>query len=104
MSERAKLEEEFLYKRGRTTTISDFIIAWGKLVENCKHEKTHWIQEVDSMGNFHNDLVKRCYVCGVNIDTLEDVEKEFVEKLLANFDKSCEKKKASINQKETVKP
>ena len=98
MSERAKLEEEFLYRHRRGTTMADFIIAMGKLVENCKHEKTHWIQEVDSRGNFHDDLIKRCYICGVNIDTLEDVEKEFVEKLLSQFDRTCEKKKASITK------
>ena len=96
MTERRKLEEEFLYRHGRTTTMADFIIAWGKLVAFCKHEKTHWIQEVDSMGNFHNDLVKRCYICGVNIDSLENVEKEFIEKLLSDFDKTCERKKIML--------
>lgn len=93
MSERAKLMEEFIYRHNRAVTMSDFIIAWGKLVESCKHEKTHWIQEVDNEGNLRNDLVKRCYICGTNIDELI-VEKVFVEKLLKDFDKACDKKKA----------
>jgi hypothetical protein len=96
MSERRKLMDELLYRLERKATVSDFIIAWGKLVESCKHEKTHWIQEIDNdSGEFHNDLVKRCYVCGVNIDELS-VEKEFVEKLLADFDKACEEKKLLV--------
>ncbi len=108
MSERRKLEEEFLYKHSQRLTMADFIIAYGKLVENCKHEKTRWIQELTLEGNFSKGLVKRCHVCGVNIDSL-DVEREFVEKLLDDFDAACEKKKLSVcsgeeqSKKETTK-
>jgi hypothetical protein len=70
MSERLKLEQEFIRRQRNPLTMSDFIVAWGKLVENCKHEKTHWIQELDSEGTLRKDLVKRCYICGVNVDEL----------------------------------
>lgn len=96
MSERHKLEEQFLSRNRRNVTMSDFIVAWGKLVESCKHEKTRWIQEVDSEGQLKGDLVKRCYICGTNIDSLEDVETEFIEKLLDDFDKACEEKKLLV--------
>ena len=100
MSERKKLIEELIYRTERKATMSDFIVAWGKLVEKCKHEKTHWIQEIDQEGEFHNDLVKRCYICGVNIDEL-NIEKEFVEKLLCDFDRACEEKKAALTHQKT---
>lgn len=92
MSERKKLLEDLIYRNERKATMSDFIIAWGKLVEKCKHEKTHWIQEMDDTGELHNDLVKRCYICGTNIDELS-VDKAFTEKLLNDFDRACEEKK-----------
>lgn len=95
MSERAKLEERFIEKYTNHYTMSDFILAWAHLVETCKHEKTHWIQEVDSNGDLKGDLKKRCYVCGINLEIL-DVPKYFIEKLLSDFDKACEKKKASL--------
>lgn len=101
MSERHKLEEQFLSRYRRNVTMSDFIIAWGKLVESCKHEKTRWIQEVDSEGMLRGDLVKRCYICGTNIDEL-NVNKKFIEGLLDAFDKSCEEKKLSLAKKETA--
>lgn len=102
MSERAKLEQEFINRQRHPLTMADFIIAWGKLVENCKHEKAHWIQEMDSEGNLRNSLVKRCYICGVNIDELIGVEKAFTEKLLKDFDDACEQKKASLTSSETT--
>jgi len=101
MSEKAKLIDEFAYRHLRNLTMSDFIIAWGKLVERCKHEKTHWVQEMDSEGNLHNDLVKRCFVCGVNVDVIQN-EKEFVEKLQHDWDTACEKKKNSLHSKKEV--
>jgi hypothetical protein len=98
MTERAKLEQEFINRQRNPFTMADFIIAWGKLVENCKHEKTHWIQELDSEGSLRNDLVKRCYVCGVNIDSLIGVEEEFTQKLLKSFDDACERKKKTLSK------
>ena len=97
MTEKRKLMEELIYREKRKATMSDFIVSWGKLVAACKHERTHWIQEMDEFGELHNNLVKRCYVCGVNIDEL-CVEKEFVEKLIYDFDAACEEKKASLPQ------
>ena len=101
MSERAKLEQDFLYKGRLRLSSADFIIAWGKIVTNCKHENAHWIQELHADGTFSNIIVKRCYICGVNIDEME-VETEFVKKLLKLYDKECEKKKNSCNKTEKV--
>lgn len=95
MSEKRKLEQQFIEKMGRHTTMADFIVQWGKLVEKCPHTKTHWIQEIDSEGLLKGYLKKRCYLCGINIEYL-DVDEEFKEKLLADFDKACEEKKLLI--------
>jgi hypothetical protein len=103
MTERTKLEQEFMRRQRQPLTMANFIVAWGRLVENCKHEKAHWIQEMDSEGNLRNDLVKRCYLCGVNIDELNDVEKAFTEKLLKDFDDACEAKKALLIQSQEGK-
>jgi hypothetical protein len=97
MSERRKLEREWQRTTyaGRTVYPKDMIIQLGKLVENCPHTKTHWIQEIDQEGNFKDHLFKRCYLCGFNIDELE-TEPEFIEHLLDVFDKSCEEKKLLV--------
>jgi uncharacterized Fe-S cluster-containing MiaB family protein len=48
-------------------------------------------------------LFKRCYLCGYNIDELE-ADPYFVERLLAVFDKSCEKQKLLLaHEKEALK-
>jgi len=100
MSARKKLEEDFLYKGRLRLSSADFIIAWGKLVAECKHENAHWIQELHADGTFSNIIVKRCYICGVNIDEME-VESAFIEKLLKIYDKECEKKKKSLHSTNT---
>lgn len=104
MSERRKLEAKWEMEtyRGHTVYPKDMIIQLGKLVENCPHSKTHWIQEIDREGEFKDKLFKRCYLCSFNIDELE-AEPEFVENLLGAFDRSCEEKKAEQMKKGEVK-
>ena len=94
MSERYKLQKDWELRaiRGIKITPVDMIIELGRLVENCSHSKTHWIQEMTREGILTEKLFKRCYLCGYNIDELE-AEPEFVEELLTIFDKSCEEKK-----------
>jgi hypothetical protein len=98
MSERQKLEENWKMRslRGETLTAADMVMEMGKMVEKCPHDKTHWIQELSKDGEFTNNLFKRCFLCGFNIDELR-VEPEFVEQILTDFDKSCEEKKISNN-------
>ena len=97
MSERKKLYDKWKIEeyRGHIVWPRDMIIQLGKLVESCPHNKTHWIQEIDREGEFTDKLFKRCYLCGFNLDELE-VEPEFLDQLLAAFDKSCEEKKLLI--------
>lgn len=97
MSARKKLEEDFYYKSRLPLTSADFVIAMGKLVENCKHEKTHWLQEIHPDGTFSTVVVKRCFVCGCNLEFLE-VDEQFLERLLGDFDKSCEEQKRMQNE------
>ncbi len=94
MSERIKLEQSWKERlsNGEKLTAQDMVIEVGKLVEKCPHNKTHWVQEINREGEFSNKLFKRCFLCGFNIDEL-DVEPEFLEHVLANFDVSCEAKK-----------
>ena len=99
MSERRKLEESWKLRslKGEHVTATDMVIEMGKLVERCTHNKTHWIQEINQDGEFSNKLFKRCFLCGFNIEEL-NVEPEFVEQILTDFDKSCEIKKVAVNQ------
>jgi hypothetical protein len=99
VSERQKLEESWKMRslKGEHVTPTDMIIEMGKLVEKCPHDKTHWIQEINKDGEFSDNLLKRCFLCGFNVDEL-NVEPEFIEQILTDFDKSCELKKVSINQ------
>ena len=94
MTERRKLEAKWKLEEysGHTVYPKDMVIQLGKLVESCPHTKTHWIQEIDGEGKFKDKLLKRCFLCGFNIDELE-VEPEFIEQILTTFDKSCEEKK-----------
>lgn len=100
MSERRKLEQKWQLEayRGHEVLFKDMIIQLGKLVESCPHSKTHWIQEIDSEGEFKDKLFKRCYLCGFNIDELE-AEPEFIEQILDIFDRSCEERKTQMVKK-----
>jgi uncharacterized Fe-S cluster-containing MiaB family protein len=103
MSERYNLEKTWELKAimGKSVSPRDMLLELAKLVGQCPHNHTHWIQELTKEGVLTEKLFKRCYLCGYNIDEME-ADKEFVEKLLDDFDKACEEKKASIascNQK-----
>ena len=96
MSELIKLQLEFTQKdeKRRIKTLKEFYLAVGKLQHDCKHKKTHWIQELSKNGSFKEDeLYKRCYVCGSTIETLK-VTGAQREMFLNNFDADVEQQKA----------
>jgi hypothetical protein len=99
MSERKKLEQSWELRaiQGKKLTPADMIIELGKMVENCKHTDAHWIQEITQDGIFKDKLVKRCYLCGFNIDEL-DADPEFLSYILAFWDSACEEKKQALNE------
>jgi hypothetical protein len=94
MSERKKLEQNWELRTltGEKISPATMITELGKLVAQCPHNRAHWIQEITREGVFSSKLLKRCYLCGYNIDEL-DVESGFVEQLLTEFDMRCEARK-----------
>ena len=63
-----------------------------QLQTDCKHEKTHWMQELKSDGSLKGGLFKRCFVCGKTLETF-DCAAEVAEKLVGLFDCEVEKVK-----------
>jgi hypothetical protein len=64
-----------------------------ELQETCKHEKTHWMQELTKEGDFKEGLFKRCFICGATIEKLEANDKA-IELAMQAFDnavENCEK-------------
>jgi hypothetical protein len=59
-----------------------------ELQEACKHEKTHWMQELNKEGDFKAGLFKRCFICGATLDSFED--EKLSELAMDNFDKVIE--------------
>jgi hypothetical protein len=98
MSELIKLQNKFLEKGAKVTLKLQvgFLTEKGELQEDCKHEKTHWLQEIAVDGSFKAGLFKRCFICGATIDKLK-CEPEFVEQLLIQFDISVEAYKAKMS-------
>jgi hypothetical protein len=94
MSEIVLLEEEIQRKHRKYTSklYKEFLFKMAKIKEICSHGETHWIQEITKDGIVVPSLKKRCYLCGLNIEELK-VEPEFIEQLMADFDKKCEEKK-----------
>jgi len=78
-----------------------FYYDLGKLQNECKHEKTHWMQEIRKDGSFKENLYKRCFVCGATVETLEAPD-SFREQLLNKFDSEVESKKSSDNAEKTA--
>lgn len=77
-----------------------FYTDLGKLQIECKHEKTHWMQEIRADGSCDKDLSKRCFICGSTIETLEVID-SFKEQLLDKFDAEVELKKLSLATEKT---
>jgi len=72
-----------------------FYADLGKLQIECKHEKTHWMQEICHDGSFKKGVFKRCFVCGATVETLE-ITDSYKEQLLGKFDAEVELKKLSL--------
>ncbi len=98
MSELTKLHSEFIKKneKRQLKIFKDFQRAIIELQLNCKHEKTHWMQEIDREGKFKDGFFKRCFVCGATVDHI-DVSDEEKEKLMQIFDEAAEKHKTSTD-------
>lgn len=103
MSERYKLQKDWEFRTmiGKTVTPMDMLLEMAQLVQNCPHNKTHWIQELTKEGVLTEKIFKRCYLCGYNIEEIELNDNEFLEKILSDFDKAVEEKKLSLTQKES---
>ena len=100
MSELINLEEEWQRKHDKMVAqmLGEFYAKVDKLQKECKHEKTHWIQELNKDGSFKGMLVKRCFVCGANIEKLDTTEIQ-LEMFLNNFDADVERYKISFVEK-----
>jgi len=60
-----------------------------ELQETCKHEKTHWMQELTKEGDFKEGLFKRCFVCGATVQKF-DANDEAIEVAMKAFDGAVE--------------
>jgi hypothetical protein len=99
MSELIKLQEKMQAKReifGKKF-LKQYLLAVGTLQAECKHRKTHWIQEIKSDGTFKVGLFKRCLRCGSTVDTYYP-KPEFIENILNNFDREVEVQKRWENR------
>lgn len=77
-----------------------FYVAWDKLEKKCKHEKTHWMQELDKKGNYKGGLFKRCFVCGKTLEKLPEIEIETIDLAMKAFDDAVN---ASLNNSKETK-
>jgi hypothetical protein len=101
MSEFDKLTEKWQREHSRRFTkhLGQYYAAVDKLQKECKHEKTHWIQELDKQGNVTDGLFKRCFVCGVNVQKV-DADDKTIELALKAFDDSVEASIQFISKQE----
>ena len=97
MSKLVKLEQKFSTKAEETREkqLLAFFKAMGELQFNCKHEKTHWIQEISKEGIFSVALYKRCFICGSTVEKI-DLKTETQEQILVQFDSSVEQAKLAV--------
>jgi hypothetical protein len=77
------LFEDYTKKLDKLNT--KFYVTWDKLQKSCKHEKTHWMQELDKNGNYKGGLFKRCFDCGVTVTKIDGPD-EVIESALKAFD------------------
>jgi hypothetical protein len=84
-------------KKLRLNLEEDFYIKLCKLQSECKHELTHWVQEITQEGYLKQGLFKRCYICGFTIDRF-DTDLEFQNQLLNEFDYHVERKIREQNE------
>jgi hypothetical protein len=76
-----------------------FYVTLDKLQKECKHEITHWMQELDRSGCPKAGLFKRCFVCGATVEKL-DASDEAIEVAMKAFDGATELLKATLDNKE----
>lgn len=98
MSEFVKLKEKYQTMNQAMTVYfrATFDSEVKELQESCKHDKTHWMQELTKEGDFKEGLFKRCFICGATVEMLE-VPNEAIEVAMKAFDGATEIIKASLN-------
>ena len=72
-----------------------FYATLDRLQKGCKHESTHWMQELDRGGCPKSGLFKRCFVCGATVEQL-DLSDDALEVAMKAFDGATELIKASL--------
>lgn len=96
MSE-SKVDELFKWHAKKLDKLNTkFYVTLDKLQKECKHERTHWMQELDRGGYPKAGLFKRCFVCGATVEKL-DAPDEAVEVAMKAFDGATELLKASLS-------
>jgi hypothetical protein len=100
MSELDKLTQKWQQEHTRRFAkhLGQYYAAVGKLQAECKHTKTHWMQELDKEGNYKEGLFKRCFICGKTVEKL-DATDEVVEVVMKAFDDAVEAHKSSQEAK-----
>ena len=78
------------YQSKSQKQLARFFLELGTLQAECKHPKTHWMQELTRDGSFKEGLYKRCFVCGSTVERV-DVNASNREQLLLVFDEAVEK-------------
>lgn len=101
MSEQRRLKEEYHIKCNvySQRLLRGFLEKLGKLQAECKHEKTHWMQELNPDGTFKEGLYKRCFICGSTVEVFCSATPEFIENILNDFDSSIESQRAWLSKK-----
>lgn len=102
MSELDKLKFKWQKEHSRRIIehLCQYYEAVDKLQKECKHNRTHWMQELDKQGNIKEGLVKRCLICGSNIQKVEGTKEEIIEEALHAFDMIIENR---LNQSDLSK-
>ena len=95
MSEFVKLKEKYqiLSQSMNIYFKATFDSEVKELQENCKHDKTHWMQELTKEGDYKEGLFKRCFICGATLEKLDTGRPEFIDELCNQFDLNVENRK-----------
>lgn len=106
MNDYMKLRETYTnsVQKAHDRALKKFFLQLGTLQNDiCKHKKTQWLQEIDKDGELNEGLFKRCLNCNATLSSIKD-DPEFIKKVLTDFDKACEEKKASLESQGIDKP
>jgi hypothetical protein len=103
MSELVKLEEEYRKKGNKigAKLYKEFLFKMVTLKADCEHKKTHWLQEMNREGVLSEKLVKRCFICGQNVEEIT-FDKAISEQILNQFDCNIEQQKQLTSSNQTV--